>query len=148
MRFFLARHRRGWSFSTVINKHPRASHEGQSRSHGSLYGTPNSSNTSRSHSICRPASHPGGHQSAPFASSDGAGGSGDDDQFPEVFTEFYNWASERKENFEDELETASSLFSEARDLLGEGDAGPHLVVAPTSTLENWAREMCGAPHGN
>merc|ERR1712070_781020 len=26
-------------------------------------------------------------------------------------------------------------------LLEEGDVGPHLIVAPTSTLENWMREL-------
>ena len=46
----------------------------------------------------------------------------EDDQFPEVFTEFYNWASERKEFFDEALETATGLFREVCALVGEGEA--------------------------
>lgn len=37
----------------------------------------------------------------------------DDDQFTEVFTEFYNWASERKEFFDEALDQASSVLARA-----------------------------------
>ena len=40
------------------------------------------------------------------------GDAADDDLFPEVFTEFYNWASERKEYFDEALAQASALFRE------------------------------------
>ena len=52
---------------------------------------------------------------------DGEGAS-DDDQFPEVFTEFYNWASERKEYFDEALEKAATVFGEVKELLGATDA--------------------------
>ena len=56
------------------------------------------------------------------------GGAAEDDQFPEVFTEFYNWAMERKDAFDEALARAERLFAETSALLGEGDAKePHEV---------------------
>ena len=57
----------------------------------------------------------------PYGAGGGGGGAGDDDQFPEVFTEFYNWASERKD-LDEELDAAGKAFEEACALLGEPDA--------------------------
>jgi len=50
------------------------------------------------------------------------GDAAEEDQFPEVFTEFYNWAAERKEHFDLELAKAQDLFRAAAELMGEGDA--------------------------
>jgi len=50
------------------------------------------------------------------------GDAGEEDQFPEVFTEFYNWAAERKEVFDEELAKVQKLFGEAAELMGEGNA--------------------------
>ena len=58
----------------------------------------------------------------------GAGEAGEEeektyeDQFPEVFSDFYNWASEEKERFDEELKAATAIFRETCDLLGESGA--------------------------
>lgn len=51
-----------------------------------------------------------------------SGEAAEDDQFPEIFTEFFNWAAERKEHFDEELEKATALFASACELMGESDA--------------------------
>jgi hypothetical protein len=43
----------------------------------------------------------------------------DDDQFPEVFTEFYNWASERMDDFAASLANATSVFRETCEVWGQ-----------------------------
>ena len=40
----------------------------------------------------------------------------------EIFTEFFNWASERKDHFVGELDATTKLFRDVCDLLGESDA--------------------------
>jgi hypothetical protein len=71
----------------------------------------------------------------------GGGGSSvaEEDQFPEVFTEFYNWAAEKKDEFDEKLESVTSGFAEARDLLGESE-----VKEPSDlfdTLEKFIRRF-------
>ena len=64
---------------------------------------------------------------------------GEEDMFPEVFTEFYNWAAEKKETFDEELLAVRSLFSHAKDLMGESD-----VKEPTDlfdTLDKFLRRF-------
>ena len=43
----------------------------------------------------------------------------EEDQFPEVFTDFYNWAAEQKDIFDEELAKAQALFKQAAELMGE-----------------------------
>jgi len=63
------------------------------------------------------------HDEHRLRASEGGECSGEDeDQFAEVFTEFYNWASERREVFDTELDVSSKLFTEVCALMGEGDA--------------------------
>ena len=63
----------------------------------------------------------------------------DDDHFTEIFTEFYNWASERKENFDSDHLTAVAEFRGACALLGEEEAKePHQLF---DTLEKFIRRF-------
>ena len=47
------------------------------------------------------------------------GDAAEEDQFPEVFTDFYNWAAEQKDIFDEELAKAQALFKQAAELMGE-----------------------------
>jgi len=50
------------------------------------------------------------------------GDAAQEDDFPEVFTEFFNYAAERKDAFDEKLANAKALFRAACELLGEGEA--------------------------